>query len=143
AADQAGAERGPAGMRIREDRIDVAGLLAAAGQRALAVRPRVVLAAGDDVDLLDREVADVADPERVRVGIEAHPERIAEPVREDLAALAGLIEERVVIRDRTIEVEAQDLAVDLVQVLRVGVRRRPRAALVVTETGVADADVEL
>ncbi len=130
-------------MRVREERVDVARQLAARGERALAVRPGVVAARRDDVELLDREIADVGHPEPARHRIESEAEGIAEAGGEDLAALPDLAEVGIVGRDGAVEVQAQHLPHEDVQVLRVRIRRRAGTALVVAEAGVADADVEL
>src|SRR5581483_7665878 len=150
AADDARAERrDPAlagagsAVRVVEDRVDVAGLLAARREDRLAVRPGVVAAGGHDVDLLEREVADVGEPELAGVRVEAEAERVPEARREDLLTLPGLAEERVVVRDRAVEVEPHDLALDRVQVLRVRIRRGARAPHVVAVPRVADPSVEL
>src|SRR5262249_58222409 len=75
AADHAGAERAGATVQVGEDRVDVAGPFAPGGQRALAVRPAIVPAGDSEVDLLDRQVADVPDPERPGLVVQAHPKR--------------------------------------------------------------------
>src|SRR5262249_28266333 len=142
-ADQAGAEGPRPAVRIGEDRIDVAGLLAARRQRPFTVGPGEIAPGDADVDLLDREVADVSDPELVRRGVEAHPERIAEAVGPDLPAVGPHADEWVVGRDRAVEVQAEDLAVERRQVLRVRVGRRAGSALIVAVPRVADSDVEL
>ena len=54
------------------------------------MRPCIVSAHGDDVDLLDRHVADVTEPERPGDGIEPEAKRVAEAACEYLATLAGL-----------------------------------------------------
>src|SRR5207244_13238103 len=66
-----------------------------------------------------------------------------EAVAEDLPALPHLAEERVVRRNGSVQVEAKDLPLELVQVLGVGVGRRAWPTLVVAQAGVADARVEL
>src|SRR5262245_52777886 len=67
-----------ASVRVEEERVDVAGLLATGRERRLAVRPAVVVPRGDDADLFEGEITDVGNPEVSSEGIEAHPEGIAE-----------------------------------------------------------------
>src|SRR4029077_11931393 len=110
---------------------------------ALAARPAVVAALDAEVDLLDRQVAHVADPERSGAAVEAEAKGIAEAVRPDLAPVEPDAHERVVGGDGSVEVDAQDLPVERRQVLRVGVRRRARPSLVVAVPAVTRADVEL
>src|SRR5262249_25912887 len=141
--DQAGAQRARAAVQIGEDRVDVAGPFAAGWQRALTVWPAVVPPGDPEVDLLDRLVADVPDPERPGAAVEAHPEGVPEPVGPDLAARTCGADERVVGGDRPVEIEPKDLSVERGEILGVRVRRGPRAALVVAVTRIADANVEL
>src|SRR5262249_49008642 len=141
-ADEAGPERGGPRVQVREDRVNIAGALAAGRKRALAVRPAVVPPGDPEVDLLDRQVADVPDPERPAAGVEAHAERVAEPVGPDLAARARGADERVVGRGRPVEIEPQNLPVERGEILGVRVRGSTRA-LAVAEARVADANVEL
>src|SRR5262249_60922973 len=101
-ADEAGPERGGARVQVREDRVDIARALAAGRKRALAVRPPVVAPGDTEVDLLDRLVADVPDPEPAGATVEAHPEGVAEPVGPDLAARARGADERVVGGNRPV-----------------------------------------
>src|SRR5262249_8111312 len=140
-ADQAGAERAGATVQVREDRVDIAGPLAPGGQRALAVRPAVVAAGDPEVDLLDRQVADVPRPELPGGGGDAHrtgggdrggPARAARPRRAD---------ERVVGGDRPVEIEPQELPVERGEILGVRVRGKTGAPAV-AEPRVADANVE-
>ena len=103
--------------------------------RALAVRPAEVGAARasgrDEVDLLPRVLPDLADPQIAGEPVEREAPGIAEAVRPDLAAPARLSDERIVGRNRVsaraAHVEAQDLALELREVLRV--RRVPVVAL--------------
>src|SRR5262249_4198024 len=144
AADDASSERAASAVRIGEDGGDVPRVRAAVWLRALAVRPGVVAPRGDDVDLLDREIPDVCEPQLAGEGIEAEPEGVAEAVGEDLAALADLADERVVSLDGAVgDVEAQALAHEDVQVRGVRIGRGARSPLVVPDSGVADPDVEL
>src|SRR5262245_56627978 len=107
------------------------------------MRPAVVVSRGDDADLLEGKIADVGDPQVPRERIEAHAEGVTKAPGEDLATRARLAEEWVVGRDGAVEVDAQDLALDGIHVLRVRIRCRPGAADVVAVTGVTDAHVQL
>src|SRR5262249_51888674 len=124
-------------------RVDIARALAAGRKRALAVRPPVVAPGDTEVDLLDRLVADVPDPEPAGATVEAHPEGVAEPVGPDLAARARGADERVVGGTRPVEIEPQHLPVERGEILGVRVGGGSGTALVVTEARIADADVEL
>ena len=84
-------------MRVFEQRQRDAGV-AAVRRRVEAVQPfhlppAVVFAAdarrGLEVDLLERVLADVADPEVAGRAVEGEAPRIAQAVRPDLAARAG------------------------------------------------------
>src|SRR5262245_16971279 len=77
-----GAERRAAAVRVGEYGSDVACVLAARREVRFAIGPRVVGARGDDVDLLDRQVADVGQPQAAADRIEAEAERVAEAVGE-------------------------------------------------------------
>src|SRR4030095_14360970 len=93
-------------------------------------------AGGDDVELLDRVLADVTQPERPGGRVEAEPERVAKPECPDLVS-SGHADERVSRGGRTVQVEPEHLAFERVHVLRVGIgggTRRPA----VPEAGVAD-----
>ena len=106
--------------------------------------PAVIFAAdarrGLEVDFLERVLADVADPEVAGRAVEAEAPRIAQTVRPDLAARAGALGERIRrrngVRRAVIDVDAQDLAEELIEVLGVVVRIAAGAA-------VAGADVEI
>ena len=142
------------------DVVDVAGADAVVVEEELAFLelPAVVAAGGDDVDLLDRVLPDVAGVERVRRGVEREAERVAEAVRPDLAEGARLADERVGRGDAVlavggvvaVRVDAQQLAEDRAQVLRVARRSvadgRARderlSVLVVGAAAVTEADVE-
>src|SRR5205085_2398364 len=56
----------------------------------LEAAPAVVRALRDDVHLLDEVLAHVAGPEAAAAPVEAEAPRVPEPVRPDLALLAGL-----------------------------------------------------
>jgi hypothetical protein len=103
---------------------------------AVAERPAVVRAAGDEVELLDRRrhvAADVGDVEAARRRLEGHPVGIAEAVGPDLVLVATLpVDERIVGRDRPIGIDPEDLPVVARERLRVG-----------RLTVVAGGDVEL
>ncbi len=117
--------------------------IAAGWRHPLARGPAVIAARDHDIDLLPRRVADVACPERAGLRIEAKAPRIAEAVGEDLRPLGSHAHERVVLRDRAVQVEAQELAIERLQILRIRVHRRAGTALVITHRRVAHAHVEL
>ena len=64
--------------------------------------PAVVAPLPHRPDHLPEVLADVADPEPSRLGIEAHPPGVAEPERPDLGPRPGVVDERVVLGDRVI-----------------------------------------
>ncbi len=117
-----------------------------AGAGLALVDAPAVVAAGDEgrVDFFLRALADVADPRLPGDPIEAEAPRVAQAHREDLVAAGDGAEERIgagrrvrhARSGRRIDVEAQDLAEQQVEILRV-VRR------VVGAAAVADADVEI
>ena len=122
--------------RIAEARI-VAG-----AARALPDPPAVVAAEGDDVDLLDRALAHVAGVEVAGAAVEGEPPRVAEAVGVDLvrpgvAPKNGLLggEEYGTGPFRSIHVDAENLAEQLVDVLRA-------VAGIVARAAVAHPDVE-
>jgi hypothetical protein len=97
-------------------RPDVAG-------RTLLVRPAVVRAAHADVQFLDRVRsvrADVADVHAPAGRIDVDAERVAQAVGPDLGQHARRADERVVVRDRAVLGDAQDLPVGAAEVLRAG-----------------------
>src|SRR5438270_5735811 len=93
---------------------------------ALQHWPAVILAALAvgrlKINLFQFCVTDVADPHVASRAIEAEAPRIAEPVRPDLTARAGLAHKRIGwrngVRLRRINVDAKDLAENRRQVLR-------------------------
>jgi hypothetical protein len=120
---------------------------------AFMERPAVVRALAADGDLFLVYLADVADPQQVGRRIDPESPRIAQApavdarVRREQAELRAWTgaagdhrrrHERVVVRDRAVQVHAQDLAVGLVEAGAVAVGRRR-----VVVAGVAHADVEL
>src|SRR4051812_31873629 len=58
-------------------------------ERPLLDTPAVVRARRAELDLLDVVLADVADPQVAVHGVEREPERVAQPVGEDLGQRAG------------------------------------------------------
>src|SRR5207249_1678278 len=89
ATDDRRAERTGPGAGIVENRSDVTRLCAAGGKRALAIRPRVVPARLDDVELLARALADVPDPRLAGDRLEPEAKRIPEAVSVYLGTGAG------------------------------------------------------
>src|SRR5207248_4181764 len=69
---------------------------------ALAPRPAVVAARPEDVDLLPQVLAHVAGPQLARLAIERHPPEVAHAVAPDLRPGLGVLDERVVRRDRVV-----------------------------------------
>ena len=95
-------------------------LLLVEGGEAFVAAPAVVAASDDDIDLLERVLADVAQPEGAGRAVEAVPPGVAEAVSKDLwsATAAG---EGVVRRDGVVclagDVQAQDLAAQDIGIL--------------------------
>src|SRR5690606_1341564 len=117
----------------------------------LAAVPAVIAAALDDVDLLERVLADVAEPELAGRRIEAPAPRVPQAPREDLRAIvlreigvrraARLPGEWIVRRDpvrrgRAADVDPEHLAEQRAGPLRVAIRVAAGAA-------VTEADVEI
>ena len=102
---------------------------------------QATLALGLDVDLLDLVLADVADPEVAGLAVEAGPPRIPQAVAPDLLAAAAL-GERIALGDRIrtalVDVDAQDVAEQVVLVLAIAERVAGRVA-----TTVAERDVQV
>src|SRR6185503_1385723 len=80
--------------------------------------PAVVLALLDDVELVAALRTVLALPERVGGPVEVEALRIAMAVTPDLGQRAGAADERVVLRDAAVVVQANDLALTAAQVLR-------------------------
>ena len=106
--------------------------------RSLVDRPAAVVPRRNEIDLLPRSPADVAEPEVARAPVEGEPPGIPEPVGPDLATRSGCRHERVVARDpvaltrgRVGDVDAQNAPEQRAEVLGIV----PRAA-------VPESDVE-
>src|SRR5262249_9781508 len=125
AVDVAARDRETDVVAVFRDRVDQARALATAGRReavvALADVPAIVAAARDDVDLLERRLTDVPDPEVAGLAVEAPAPGIAEADGIDLRAIedAGTAEiaqrgagERVARRDRVGRAERLRIDVD-------------------------------
>src|SRR3954451_24266155 len=137
----AGDGAGAAGVGVLEQREGDAGIDAVGG-RVVAVHPfhlspAVVFAADArrrlEIDFLERVLADVSDPEVAGGAIETETPRIAQAVRPDFAAPAGTQIERIRgrngVRRAVIDIDAQDLAEELIDVLGVVVRIAAGAAV--------------
>src|SRR5262249_27547023 len=101
-------------------------------ERAFRSRPAVVRALRDVVDLFPAVLADVA-AEEASVGCEAAAEGVPQTQRPALTARTARTDERVVRRYAAALVDAEDLAVQVAEILRVGAVR----------AAVADRHVEL
>src|SRR4029453_6412234 len=66
---------------------------------AFLLIPTVVTARNSQVDLFDIVLSDIPDDELVRDGIKAEPERISQPIDEDLMDCPRLSHERIRPRD--------------------------------------------
>ena len=112
---------------------------------ALADVPAVVPPADDDVDLLVPVLADIGGPEGIRLSVEGIAPHVAQAVRPHPPADgAAAIRERVVLGDGVVlagvfaaHVDAEDLAVQHVQVLGVRVRVARKAPVTHADVQVA------
>ena len=115
-------DRAPVVAAVRVHRA----LLAGGGGRPLGPGPAVVGAGQDFVDLLEARLADVADEGAAGHAVDSHGPRRPETERPDRPAQAGrLAGERVVVGNRAVGVDAQDLPGEAVEALRI--RARPLA----------------
>src|SRR5262249_54841028 len=102
-------------------------------RRPLRLRPAVVGAGDALVDLLPARLAHVVDEDAARAGLHREGERVAQAQRPDGTVLArGPGEERVVLGEGAVGVDAEELALEGVEPLR-----RGAGGLL------ADADVQL
>jgi hypothetical protein len=81
-------------------------------------RKAVVLPFLDRVDLVASARAVLAHPQRAGARVQRHALIVADPEREDLGPRAGAADERVVLRHRAVGVDAEDLAHQAVELLR-------------------------
>src|SRR6185436_6133339 len=81
-------------------RVLVRGAVAVAAElvQSFALVPAVVFTLLDDVDLFPNVLADVGRPERAGLFVERHSPNVAEAQSPNLAASAGRIDERIVLR---------------------------------------------
>src|SRR5262249_52173810 len=137
-------------VRVVVDRQRQRGVVAGAAREAgageaLHAAPAVVVAALAsrlEVDLLDRVLADVADPQVAGLAVEAPAPGVAHAVVPDRGHEAGIAHEGVVGGRAAVVVDAVHLAQRLVVRLRVAAGHVARAR-VVEVAAVTDADVQL
>ena len=122
----------------------VVGLDIVEAVRGLHLAPAAVLALGDDVDLLVAVLLDVAAEQLVLAAhVEGAAPRVAVPVGPDPRVGVGVAGERIVLGDRAVGVDAQDLAVRAGQILAVALGHVVADAPVVGVAAVTGRDVEL
>src|SRR5829696_7241764 len=128
-----------AGMRVGEQGVLVVLKAGRRGGEALIIGPPVVRSPCYPIDFFPAVLADLVDEHRARARLDVEADRLAQPERPDAVFARGRTVEGVVGGDGAVAVDAQDLAVRVVQRLRVAVQFGVAGGVV----SVADADVEL
>src|SRR5439155_22675051 len=93
----------------------LAGVILAVGND----RPAVIAARLDDVDLVAAHGPVLGFPDLTRLRVDEEPDRVANPERIDLGPVPRDADERVVLRDRAIVVQAQNLSRVIRRILRI------------------------
>src|SRR5258708_3828977 len=124
-------------------------ILPAEGKGAFLVRPAVVHAASNDVDLFDVVLPDVGHVQLAGLGVERHLVRVAKTERPDLTAGTGRVDERIAGRDLVSRrlrtghrIDPEDLAEKGREILRVAARLDVPRASIVGGAAITDRDVE-